>query len=199
MQRLGRGRRHRTPNIGSLDPCPASRCRLSSYAGGDTRQSTTSGSVDSRAPDKLPTILVPQTCWELLVRDTHDRMFHLNQAKVCALMRGGYFWPTMQRDVRKILADCPTCELTKARQNTPHGLFSAMPIHAPRSRWCMDFQGQGTALTGETEALALIDPTSRYVVVQKPGCSLSWIKSCSLLELRARSTLMLPPSFSPRP
>jgi transposase InsO family protein len=29
----------------------------------------------------------------------------------------------------------------------------------------MDFQGQGSALTGETEALALIDPTSRYVVV----------------------------------
>ena len=29
----------------------------------------------------------------------------------------------------------------------------------------MDFQGQGKALTGETEALALIDPTSRYVVV----------------------------------
>ncbi len=29
----------------------------------------------------------------------------------------------------------------------------------------MDFQGQGTAETGETEALALIDPTSRYVIV----------------------------------
>jgi transposase InsO family protein len=29
----------------------------------------------------------------------------------------------------------------------------------------MDFQGQGKALTGDTEALALIDPTSRYVVV----------------------------------
>jgi hypothetical protein len=29
----------------------------------------------------------------------------------------------------------------------------------------MDFQGQGKALTGETEALTLIDPTSRYVVV----------------------------------
>jgi hypothetical protein len=29
----------------------------------------------------------------------------------------------------------------------------------------MDFQGQGTALTGETEALVLIDPTSPYVVV----------------------------------
>ncbi len=80
-------------------------------------------------------------------------------------MRRSYFWPTMRKDVRKILSDCPTCELNKARQNTAHGLFSAMPVHAPRSRWCMDFQGQGTALTGETEALALIDPTSRYVVV----------------------------------
>jgi transposase InsO family protein len=71
----------------------------------------------------------------------------------------------MKKDVRKLLADCPTCELNKARQNTAHGLFSAQPICAPRARWCMDFQGQGSALTGETEALALIDPTSRYVVV----------------------------------
>ncbi len=29
----------------------------------------------------------------------------------------------------------------------------------------MDFQGQGEALTGEKEVLALIDPMSRYVVV----------------------------------
>ena len=29
----------------------------------------------------------------------------------------------------------------------------------------MDFQGQGTSASGMTELLALIDPTSRYVVV----------------------------------
>ncbi len=124
-----------------------------------------SGFVDSCPPRATPTIIVPFTCQQLLVRDTHDRMFHLNQAKVFALMRRSYFWPTMRKDVRKVLSDCPTCELTKARQNTAHGLFSAMPVHAPRSRWCRDFQGQGTALTGESETLALIDPTSRYVVV----------------------------------
>ncbi len=107
----------------------------------------------------------PRTCRDLLVRDAHDRMFHLNHAKVYALLRRSYYWTTMKKDVRQLLADCPTCELNKARQNTAHGLFSAQPICAPRARWCMDFQGQGTALTGETEALALIDPTSRYVVV----------------------------------
>jgi hypothetical protein len=71
----------------------------------------------------------------------------------------------MKKDVRQLLSDCPTCELNKARQNTAHGLFCAQTICAPRAQWPMDFQGQGTALTGETEALALIDPTSRYVVV----------------------------------
>ena len=117
------------------------------------------------SPDQSPTIIVPPSCVDLLVRDTHDRMFHLNYVKVYALLRRSYFWPSMKKDVRRILSDCPTCELNKARQNTAHGLFSALPVYAPRSRWCMDFQGQGKALTGETEALALIDPTSRYVVV----------------------------------
>jgi transposase InsO family protein len=117
------------------------------------------------AANANPTIIVPATHQELLVRDTHERMFHLAHAKVFALLHQSYSWPGMKTAVRKVLSDCPACELNKARQNTAHGLFSALPSHAPRAKWCMDFQGQGTALTGETEALALIDPTSRYVVV----------------------------------
>jgi transposase InsO family protein len=116
-------------------------------------------------PESSPTIIVPTAYRETLTRDVHSRMFHLGSAKVFAMLKQSYFWPTMKTDVRKILADCPECELNKARQQTAHGLFSAMPVQAPRARWCMDFQGQGHSLTGETEALALIDPTSRYVVV----------------------------------
>jgi transposase InsO family protein len=112
-----------------------------------------------------PTIIVPRSCQELLVRDTHQRMYHLAHAKVYAFLRRSYTWPTIKKDVRVWLNDCPACDLNKARQNTAHGLFSALPVYAPRARWCMDFQGQGLASTGETEALALIDPTSRYVVV----------------------------------
>jgi hypothetical protein len=120
----------------------------------------------SAPPNSNPTIIVPASfCQELLVRDAHSRAFHLAHAKVFALIRQSYSWPSMKTDVRKWLADCPECELNKARQNTAHGLFSALPAHAPRAKWCMNFQGQGTALTGETEALALIDPMSRYVVV----------------------------------
>ncbi len=47
------------------------------------------------------------------------------------------------------------------------GWKTASPVRSTKHdrTQCMDFQGQGKALTGETEALALIDPTSRYVVV----------------------------------
>ncbi len=85
--------------------------------------------------------------------------------KVFAILQRSYFWPDLKKDTRKVLANCPECELNKARQNTAHALFHATPIYAPRARWCMDFQGQGASATGETEVLALIDPTSRYVVV----------------------------------
>jgi hypothetical protein len=78
-------------------------------------------------------------------------MFHLNHAKVYAVLKRSYFWPDLQKDTRRVLSDCPECELTKARQHNAHALFHAAPIYAPRSRWCMDFQGQGTALTGETD------------------------------------------------
>ncbi len=93
-------------------------------------------------------------------------MFHLNHQKVAAVIeRSYYYWPSLRKQTRCVLVDCPECEVNKARQSSAHGLFRALPVHAPRARWCMDFQGQGKAETGEKEALALIDPTSRYVVV----------------------------------
>ena len=44
-------------------------------------------------------------------------------------------------------------------------MFPASPTAAPRSRLCVDFQGQGKATSGHTEALAIIDATARCVVV----------------------------------
>jgi hypothetical protein len=38
-----------------------------------------------------PTIIVPRTCRDLLVHDAHGRMFHLNHAKVYALLRRSYY------------------------------------------------------------------------------------------------------------
>jgi hypothetical protein len=85
-------------------------------------------------PNCVPTIIVPATCQEPLVRDTHARMFHLHHAKVFALLQRSYFWPNFRAHTKRILQDCLECELSKARQNTAHALFHATPIYAPRAR-----------------------------------------------------------------
>jgi hypothetical protein len=111
---------------------------------------------------------------------THEQMFHLGQAKVTERLLRGYYWPTLRVDVRRWLHNCPDCEIEKARQNQAHGLFRARPYDAPRTRFAMDFQGQGLATTGENEALAIIDTTTRYVTV---------------LAMKGRETTTLVPLF----
>ena len=114
---------------------------------------------------KVPKILIPAAIQEPLVRLVHHRMHHLGSAKIAAELRRTFFWPTLKPDTVRILKDCPQCELEKARQSTATALFSARPQDAPRSRYAIDFQGQGTADTGETQALAVIDTTARFAIV----------------------------------
>ena len=116
-------------------------------------------------PGSLPKIIVPPSMQESLTRYQHLKMYHLGSAKVAATLRLAYFWPKLASTVKTILNNCPGCELEKARQNEATGMFAARPHDAPRARCAMDFQGQGLALTGETQALGVIDTTSRYVTV----------------------------------
>ncbi len=44
-------------------------------------------------------------------------------------------------------------------------MFSSDTTLKPRSRYSMDFQGQGRAITGETEAPALIDSFTKTVII----------------------------------
>ena len=53
--------------------------------------------------------------------------------------------------------------MEKARRRQAHGMFKARPHDGPRSRYAMDYQGQGKALTGQTECLAVIDTFTKWV------------------------------------
>ena len=44
-------------------------------------------------------------------------------------------------------------------------MFCARPLTEPRTRYCMDFQGQGKAINGECEALGIIDSFTKTVSV----------------------------------
>ena len=50
-----------------------------------------------------------------------------------------FYWPSLKKDVARILAQCRTCQLAKAReQNTD--LYTPLPIpHSPWKDLSMDF------------------------------------------------------------
>jgi hypothetical protein len=99
-------------------------------------------------------ILVPPSLREPLTQQHHADLQHVSHPKVLTSLARYYFWPAMKADVRRIVDDCELCENEKAKRRLAHGLFSSDTTSKPRSRYSMDFQGQGLALTGETEALA---------------------------------------------
>jgi hypothetical protein len=111
----------------------------------------------------MPRIIVPEKQQEALIRFTHEKMFHLDAAKVAATLKKSYFRSNLAQDTRRVLDDCPNCEMEKARTNLAHGLFAAKPHQARRAQFAIDFQGQGRADTGECEALVIIDVNARYV------------------------------------
>ncbi len=110
-------------------------------------------------------ILVPPTLRDQLTRQHHADLQHVSHPKVLTSLSRHYFWPNMKSDVRRVCEDCELCENEKGKRRLVHGLFSSDTTTKPRSRYSMDFQGQGLATSGETEALALIDSFTKTVIL----------------------------------
>ncbi len=116
-------------------------------------------------PDFPSRILVPPSLREALVRQHHADLQQLSHPKVLTSLARHYHWPTIKTDVRKIIQDCELCENERAKRRLVHGMFSGHRTDKPRSRYAMDFQGQGMTTTGETQALAIIDSFTKMVSV----------------------------------
>jgi len=110
-------------------------------------------------------ILVPPSLRDALIRQHHADLQHVSHNKVFTSLARHYFWPSLRSDTRRVIEDCEYCENEKAKRRLVHGLFSSDTTSQPRSRYAMDFQGQGLASTGETEALAIIDSFTKVVTV----------------------------------
>jgi transposase InsO family protein len=118
-----------------------------------------------KCPDFPSRILVPPSLREPLTRQHHADLNHVSHPKILTSLARHYHWPSMKADVRRFIQDCEHCENEKSKRRLVHGMFSGHNTTKPRSRYSMDFQGQGKATSGETEALAIIDSFTKTVSV----------------------------------
>ena len=91
---------------------------------------------------------------------------HFGRDKTIALVEYRFFWPSLKKDVWKVIKQCRACQVGKgSKQNT--GLYTPLPI--PSKPWedlawilYLDYQGHNGALI--LYLLWLIDFPKRHIL-----------------------------------
>ena len=83
---------------------------------------------------------------------------HFERDKTIALVEDRFYWPSLKRDVARIVAQCRTCQITKAKkQNT--SLYTPLPVsHEPWKDVSMNFVlGLPRTARGHDSILVVVD------------------------------------------
>ena len=114
---------------------------------------------------KVTKLFIPRTSFrDLLIWDMHAGGLagHFGRDKTIALVEDRFYWPSLKRDVARIVAQCRTCLIAKAKeQNT--SLYTPLPV--PREPWkdvSMDFVlGLPRTARGHDSILVIVDRFSK--------------------------------------
>ena len=77
-------------------------------------------------------IIVPEGLQKLVVQQYHDG-FHLGESKTDSMIRRRFHWKGIQKQVKKVVRECPVCQKCKPKRTRKAGLLR--PLSIPRQRW----------------------------------------------------------------
>merc|ERR1711951_296432 len=106
--------------------------------------------------------LVPAQFRDLIVRMFHC-LSHKGQKATLQKVASRYYWPTMRKDVSRIVAACPDCAVVKV-EPTIRPPMSHRPVIGKRfSDLMLDVVGPLPDSNGYKYCLTVVDRTTRYV------------------------------------
>ena len=87
---------------------------------------------------------------------------HLGKNRTIALVAYCFYWPSLKRDVHRIVSQCRTCQLAKTKRHNP-GFYTPLPIpHTPWKDISMDFVlGLPSTSHGLDSILVVVDRFSK--------------------------------------
>ncbi|KAH8349451.1 hypothetical protein KR067_013707 [Drosophila pandora] len=110
-------------------------------------------------------LCVPMYMRQQVLKENHDAPTagHLGGRKTIAKVAARYFWPGMQRDVRKYVRKCETCLRYKPSQMQAAGKMLTQVPEEPWATVCADFVGPlPRSKHGNTILLVMIDRFSKW-------------------------------------
>ncbi|KAL6455152.1 hypothetical protein MHYP_G00364050 [Metynnis hypsauchen] len=119
-------------------------------------------------PMKQLKFFAPLSLRTALLQYYHDHTTagHLGATKTLARLRLRFFWPKMPGDVKRYVASCTVCQLSKPSQRKPAGLMIPICPSKPWEYTGVDFVGPlPRTPCGNTYILIFVDYFSKWVEV----------------------------------
>ena len=114
---------------------------------------------------KVTKLCLPRASFrDLLIWEMHAGGLaeHFERDKTIALVKDRFYWPSLKKDVARIVAQCRTCQIAKAKKQTTD-LYTPLPVpHEPWKDVSMDFVlGLPRTARGHDSILVIVDRFSK--------------------------------------
>lgn len=110
---------------------------------------------------------VPKELRERILREEHDKAFHIGYEKLLGKIQKRFFWPGMATSIRKFLGTCATCKECKPANISQHPEMGRQRLSTkPFQILAIDFiQSLPRSKAGNTHLLVLMDLFSKWTML----------------------------------
>jgi len=101
--------------------------------------------------------------------DAHDSKQggHLGDSRTVEKIARFFYWPDMNKDIKKYVKHCPSCQLNKHSTELPSGLIQPLVVpERPGRDYAMDFMIGLPNSDGNTSALVIVDRFSKRIRIR---------------------------------
>ncbi|CAI7812178.1 unnamed protein product [Closterium sp. NIES-54] len=126
------------------------------------------GQLQLQTADGWKLVPAPQDK-EGVIKEVHRKLGHFGHERTTELLKTGWWWEGMRRQVREWVSGCEGCQRSKASLAQAKQELQSLPIRGLGFRWSLDIAGE----------LPLSRGGKRYILLMVEHAS-KWVEVCAL-------------------